>query len=210
MLTPDLDILFSQRWKEVIFPRGSGIQAFGLVLALAVGSLAAVKGVSIIVAIGLAVAALLLAMVLTPGSKLQKMGQGLKGVQEYGVFTASRPLQRWGPFGLIWMPYRALLFLLWLLFTDKQRDTNLGHRHPLSHWPVLADAVRWTNLAAVSCLVLGAVLQLQHRGSPATVLAAMRQFAVAHPDLAVAAFAGCCLATALHQTLDQIIKDPPR
>ncbi|MGH2364105.1 MAG: hypothetical protein ACRDHX_05565, partial [Chloroflexota bacterium] len=102
----------------------------------------------------------------------------------------------------VWAPYRLLIYVYWMAFGDKRRHPHMGHRSPLSHWPVLGDTLRVLNLGLVGVVVGGLVLSALHRGSAATIVTDGSSLLMAHQSLAALAFGGAVVATALHQTLD--------
>jgi uncharacterized metal-binding protein len=99
--------------------------------------------------------------------------------------TRSNPSRRWGPFALLWWPYRR----------------GLRHRSLLSHSPLLGSALRLTYLAAL-VLALGALLSPLGAPGPGRLLEAARGLWGQQRPLLLAALVGVEASSWLHLVLD--------
>ncbi len=99
--------------------------------------------------------------------------------------TTSHPSRRWGPLGLLWLPYRRLL----------------RHRSLLSHSPLLGTAVRLAYLGAW-LLLLALLLQPLGAPSPARLLEAGRELWRQQRPLLIAALVGLEASSWLHLIQD--------
>lgn len=78
------------------------------------------------------------------------------------------------------------------------------HRHPLTHWPMISDALRLGYLcvmAAAIWAIYDFLLRLQQ------IILLVYGWCMAHPYYAVAIFAGCSAATACHAILDFAVSE---
>lgn len=120
------------------------------------------------------------------------LGSGAAGFLIGGLWlspdldTASNPTRRWGPLGLVWLPYRRLL----------------RHRSLLSHSPGLGTAGRLAYLATVA-LILSLVLQpLAVLPTPPRLLALAAELWQQQRPLLLAALAGVEASSWLHLIQD--------
>ncbi len=104
----------------------------------------------------------------------------------------SIPSKRWLLLRFIWRPYASLM----------------PHRNPLSHWPILSDAIRWVYfvlwLALVSFIAYGYCIYNQIP-APAIINAPSDWLKTNYwvlEDVLYWMFLGNCLATAAHATSD--------
>ena len=107
----------------------------------------------------------------------------------------SDALRRWWYVRWIWRPY-----------------SHLRHRSPLSHGPILADAIRLVYLAAVlsvAWLVVGSFWQGPSRAVVNLFWAGdwIAGFLAAHSTLSLAAFGGLVLATTQHCVADWAVSE---
>lgn len=185
-LSPDLDILGNRGLLSILLPFGSATQ----VLTFALGVAAAYAGYRLsesgLIGICVGTGAFAVGWLLAPGS---------------------RPLQRWGPLVFLWAPYRLMIFAHWIFFGDKRRHPHMGHRSPLSHTPVLADIIRVAYIGSMVCVVGGVVLATTHTGDLGMVEGWIADFVSSHARESILVFSGACVATGLHQFLDQRLPD---
>lgn len=100
----------------------------------------------------------------------------------------------------------------WILKGIWQCYSRLDHRSPLSHWPVLSDALRLGYLAAIAGAALfvtgsfwmGAQRSLINVFSVAEVV---ELWIRSHPEQSLAAFGGLSLATAQHAISDWAVSE---
>ena len=109
--------------------------------------------------------------------------------------AASNAKRRWGILKCIWRIYE-----------------RFPHRHPCTHWPILADIIRLGYLALVA-LPFCAGVGMLHDGVQGAVIDTfwaidqVRGAVMRNQEISLCVFAGLCAATALHGIADAAVSE---